>query len=123
MCVRSPCWPGGLESLGLRLLAVTDSEGRPYDYESSHPGSDLKLKIWIPGAENASRTAVITYRLKRGLRFYPDHDAFNWIVTGKAWEVPIERASARVQLTDWWQGGWPCGPTTSSCCRGKRTRG
>ncbi|MEA5442719.1 DUF2207 domain-containing protein [Cyanobium gracile] len=90
--------PGGLEPLGLRLLAVTDPEGRPYRYESSHPGSDLKLKIWIPGAENASRTAVITYRLKRGLRFYPDHDEFNWNVTGNAWEVPIERASAQVRL-------------------------
>ncbi len=90
--------PGGLEPLGLRVIAVTDPEGRPYRYESSHPGSDLKLKIWIPGAENASRTAVITYRLKRGLRFYPDHDEFNWNVTGNAWEVPIERASARVQL-------------------------
>lgn len=90
--------PGGLEPLGLRVLAVTDPEGRPYRYESSHPGSDLKLKIWIPGAENTSRTAVITYRLKRGLRFYPDHDEFNWNVTGNAWEVPIARASARVQL-------------------------
>ncbi len=90
--------PGGLEPLGLRVIAVTDPEGRPYRYESSHPGSDLKLKIWIPGAENASRTAVITYRLKRGLRFYPDHDEFNWNVTGNAWEVPIEGASARVQL-------------------------
>ncbi len=90
--------PGGLEPLGLRVIAVTDPEGRPYRYESSHPGSDLKLKIWIPGAENASRTAVITYRLKRGLRFYPDHDEFNWNVTGNGWEVPIERASARVQL-------------------------
>ncbi len=90
--------PGGLEPLGLRVLAVTDPEGRPFRYESSHPGADLKLKIWIPGAENASRTAVITYRLKRGLRFYPDHDEFNWNVTGNAWEVPIERASAAVQL-------------------------
>lgn len=90
--------PGGLEPLGLRVLAVTDPEGRPYRYESSHPGSDLNLKIWIPGAENTSRTAVITYRLKRGLRFYPDHDEFNWNVTGNAWEVPIERASALVRL-------------------------
>ncbi len=90
--------PGGLEPLGLRVLAITDPEGRPYRYESSHPGSDLKLKIWIPGAENASRTAVISYRLKRGLRFYPDHDEFNWNVTGNAWEVPIAQASARVQL-------------------------
>lgn len=90
--------PGGLEPLGLQVLAVTDPEGRPYRYESSHPGSDLKLKIWIPGAENASRTAVISYRLKRGLRFYPDHDEFNWNVTGNAWEVPIAQASARVQL-------------------------
>lgn len=90
--------PGGLEPLGLRVLAVTDPEGRPYRFESSHPGSDLNLKIWIPGAENTSRTAVITYRLKRGLRFYPDHDEFNWNVTGNAWEVPIERASALVRL-------------------------
>jgi uncharacterized membrane protein YgcG len=90
--------PGGVEPLGLRLISVTDPDGLPYRYERSQPEADLILKIFIPGAENASRTAVITYRLKRGLRFYPDHDEFNWNVTGNAWEVPIERASALVQL-------------------------
>ncbi len=90
--------PAGLEPLGLRLISITDPEGKPYRYERSHPGSDLKLKIFIPGAENASRTAVITYRLQRGLRSYPDHDEFNWNVTGNAWEVPIERASVQVRL-------------------------
>ena len=90
--------PGGLEPLGLQVISITDPAGRPYRYESSHQGSELSLKIFIPDAENASRTALITYRLKRGLRFYPDHDEFNWNVIGNGWKVPIERASARVQL-------------------------
>ncbi len=90
--------PAGLEPLGLQVISITDPDGTPYRTERSYPGRDLKLKIFIPGAENASRTAVITYRLKRGLRFYPDHDEFNWNVTGNDWEVPIERASAQVLL-------------------------
>ena len=92
--------PQGPEPLGWRLLSITDGEGHPYRYETSTQGSDRQLKIFIPQAHDASRTAVIRYRVRNGIRFYPDHDEFYWNVTGNGWRIPIERAEARVLLPE-----------------------
>lgn len=92
--------PQGPEPLGWRLLSITDGQGHPYRYETSTQGRDRQLKIFIPQAQDASRTAVIRYRVRNGIRFYPDHDEFYWNVTGNAWRIPIDRAEARVLLPE-----------------------
>ncbi len=92
--------PQGPEPLGWRLLSITDGEGHPYRYETSILGGERQLKIFIPQAHDASRTAVIRYRVRNGVRFYPDHDEFYWNVTGNGWRIPIERAQARVLLPE-----------------------
>ncbi len=52
----------------------------------------------MPGAADATRTVVLRYRAKNGLRFFEDHDELYWNVTGDEWDVPIEAASARIVL-------------------------
>ncbi len=74
--------PGGLEPLGLKLLSVTDTDGTAYRTESRQVGNEEELRIFVPGAEDATRKAVLRYRVRNGLRFYDDHDEFNWNVTG-----------------------------------------
>ena len=91
--------PQGLNyTLRLRVEAVTDDEGRALDYESSRERHYRKLKIWVPGAQDATRTVRIRYRVDNALRFFEEHDELYWNVTGDEWEVPIESASAFVQL-------------------------
>jgi uncharacterized membrane protein YgcG len=52
----------------------------------------------VPGAVNASRTVVLHYRARNGLRFFPDHDELYWNVTGDEWDQRIEAASALIEL-------------------------
>jgi hypothetical protein len=52
----------------------------------------------VPGAVDATRSVRLRYRVANGLRFFEDHDELYWNVTGDAWEVPIESASATVHL-------------------------
>ncbi|WP_216904064.1 DUF2207 domain-containing protein [Synechococcus sp. CCY 9618] len=92
--------PGGLEPLGLKLISVADGDGRAYRTETRTVGNEEELRIFVPGAENATRTAVLRYRVANGVRFYADHDAFNWNVTGNGWEIPIDRVSALVLLPE-----------------------
>ncbi|KMM17406.1 DUF2207 domain-containing protein [Synechococcus sp. GFB01] len=96
--------PDGIEPLGLTLLSASDEAGHPYRTETRRLGGDLDLRIFVPGAEDATRTVVLRYRVRNGVRFYPDHDELNWNVTGNAWEIPIDRVSARVQLPEGVQG-------------------
>jgi hypothetical protein len=91
--------PGGLNyTLRLDVLSVTDDGGGGLRYEASRERHYRKLKIWVPGAVDATRTVVIRYRVRNGLRFFDEHDELYWNVTGDEWDVPIEAAGAIVRL-------------------------
>ena len=93
--------PQGLNyTLRLDVDSITDAEDRPLKYENSRERHYRKLKIWVPGATDATRTVKLRYRVSNGLRFFDEHDELYWNVTGDEWEVPIESASALVQLPD-----------------------
>lgn len=91
--------PGGAAyRLRLSLDGVSDSDGRPLRVERSREGLAADLKIFVPGASDASRTIVIRYTVGRGLRFFDDHDELYWNVTGDEWPYPIAAARARISL-------------------------
>jgi hypothetical protein len=80
------------------LTGVSDENNSPLKYQVGYAGGDKKLKIWVPGADNAVKTVKIRYTLPNALRFFPDHDELYWNVTGNKWEIPIASASARIYL-------------------------
>ena len=86
------------------LVSVTDDQGNELKVEKSRERHYLKLKIWVPGAEDATRHVVLKYRAKNGLRFFDDHDELYWNVTGDEWEVPIEKATSTIELPSGAQG-------------------
>jgi uncharacterized membrane protein len=93
--------PQGLNyTLRLDVESVTDDEGRELRYESSRERHYRKLKIWVPGAVDATRTVKLRYRVPNALRFFEQHDELYWNVTGDEWEVPIASASALVRLPE-----------------------
>jgi uncharacterized membrane protein YgcG len=85
-------------SLLLSLRNVTDDAGRPLRYEESREGHYRKVKIWVPETVDAVRTVVLQYQVRNALRFFPEHDELYWNVTGDEWPVPIETASARIEV-------------------------
>ncbi|MGH7534656.1 MAG: DUF2207 domain-containing protein, partial [Gemmatimonadales bacterium] len=85
-------------TLRLDLLGATGPDGKPLKVESHRERHYIKYKIRVPGAENATRSVVLRYRAKNGLRFFEDHDELYWNVTGDEWDVPIEAATARIEL-------------------------
>jgi len=85
-------------TLGLDVRGATDGDGRPLRVETGRERHYVKLRMWIPGAEDATRTAVLHYRATNALRFFDEHDELYWNVTGDEWDVPIEAATARIEL-------------------------
>ena len=91
--------PQGLNySLFLSIKSVTDADGNRLKYESSRERHYRKLKIYVPNADNSTQTISIDYTVSDALRFFEDHDELYWNVTGDAWDVPIESASAHIVL-------------------------
>ena len=98
--------PGGTNySLFLKVDSVTDENERPLKYEVSRDGPYKKVKIYIPGAVDTTKTVLIIYSAPNAVRFFDDHDEFYWNVTGNDWPVPIDHASALVSLPEAAAGG------------------
>ena len=57
-------------TLGVDVLGATDQDGRQLRVETSRERHYLKVKMWVPGAENATRTITLRYRATNGLRFF-----------------------------------------------------
>jgi hypothetical protein len=93
------------ERLDVDLTRITDDRGQPLEYESSKEGWTRRFKIWVPGAQDATRTIVIAYVLHNAIRFFDEGnigplDELYWNVTGNEWEIGIEQATARITLPE-----------------------
>jgi uncharacterized membrane protein len=91
--------PQGLNyTLFLEPLSITDDNAHAIKYEQSRQGRYTKFKIYVPDANDATRTVIIRYRILNAIRFFDDHDELYWNVTGDDWDVPIESATAHIEL-------------------------
>lgn len=95
------------ERLDVELISVTDEVGEPLRFETGNQDRwTRRFQVWVPGAEDATRTVVIKYMVRNVIRFFEDGseigplDELYWNVTGNNWEIPIEAASARVVLPE-----------------------
>lgn len=86
--------------LRLQVESVTLDDGTPLRTEESREGGYLKIKAWVPGASDVTRTVVIEYRVPNALRFFETHDELYWNVTGLDWDVPLGHATAEVILPE-----------------------
>src|SRR5260221_3642330 len=85
-------------TLGVSLQSAREDQGQNRRTKTSREGANVKYKVWIPGAVNATRTLVLRYHATNGLRFFDEHDELYWNVTGDEWEVPIRVATAEIDL-------------------------
>jgi hypothetical protein len=95
------------ERLDVDLVSITDGNGAPLEYEESNQGRwTRRFQIWVPGAQDTTRTVVIRYVLHNVVRFFREGsdvgplDELYWNVTGNEWEIPIEAVSVRVILPE-----------------------
>ncbi len=85
-------------SIRLDLVSATDDQGQALRTETSREGHYVQYKIWVPGAEDASRTIALRYRARNALRFFEEHDELYWNVTGDEWDVPLGMVTAAIRL-------------------------
>lgn len=84
--------------LFLNLESITDESGSPLRFEQSKERGNRKFKIYVPNAWDVTRTITLRYTIPNALRFFEEHDELYWNVTGTEWDVPIQAASALVEL-------------------------
>ena len=83
-------------SLFVKIDGVSDENGTSLKYEKSTSNGFLRLKIYVPGAVDTSRTVNIEYSVANATKFFDSHDEFYWNVNGNDWTVPMDSVSAVV---------------------------
>ncbi len=86
--------------LFLDIEKARDEAGRELRTEVTRDRHYRKIKVWVPGAENATRTLTLKYHVPNALKFFEEHDELYWNVTGTEWDIPIRRATAFIELPD-----------------------
>jgi uncharacterized membrane protein len=93
--------PHGLNyTLFIEDVSATDDVGQKLKLEQNREGRYLKFKIYVPAAEDATRTITLHYRVLDAIRFFADHDELYWNVTGDEWQNAIELVTARIVLPE-----------------------
>ena len=92
----------GLEfALRVDDIHASDENVKPLATEVTRSGGAIRIKVLVPGATDAARTVVITYRVRRALIDVDDHEELYWNVTGTEWDVPIRQVEAVVASPPW----------------------
>jgi len=84
--------------LRVHVVGATDEDGEPLKYEVERERHYRKIKMWVPGANDAMRTILLHYKVDNALGYFEDHDELYWNVTGDEWDFPVGNATARVTL-------------------------
>ena len=85
-------------TLLLDQISATDNDGEKLKLEQNREGRNIKFKIYVPAAEDATRTILLHYRVLDALRFFADHDELYWNVTGNEWDNQIDLVTAHIEL-------------------------
>jgi uncharacterized membrane protein len=85
-------------TLLLDEISATDRDGQKLKLEQDREGRYIKFKIYVPEAEDATRTILLHYRVLDAVRFFRDYDELYWNVTGNEWQDPIELVTAHIEF-------------------------
>ncbi len=88
---------------GIRIskVQVFDEQNKPYKFQTKENRQLLEIKIGDPDKLiTGVHVYNIEYKVEKGILFFEDHDELYWNVTGNQWKVPIEEASAVVNLPE-----------------------
>ncbi len=89
----------GKTSIGIDAVRVTDETGAVYPFTTERFGPNLRIKIGDPNAlVTGTKTYVISYRVSRAIGYFGSYDEFYWNVTGSGWSIPIDEASAVINI-------------------------
>jgi hypothetical protein len=86
-------------NLKLSNISIEDEQGKSYQFEVSNYGNNKRIKIGNPNLEVVGKQIYnIKYEIKKGIRYFEDHDELYWNPIGTGWTTSIEKSSSQVSL-------------------------
>ena len=88
-------------SVDFEVVSVErDGQPEPFRQEAIDHGTRLMIGNAEVLLDYGQHSYDITYRTRRQIRYFDDHDELMWNVTGNFWDFPILQATATVALPE-----------------------
>ncbi len=88
-------------ALEFKNFSVVDEKGKPYPFNQSKKGENIRLKIGDPNKTiTGVNTYTLSYKVIGALTYFSDHDELYWNITGNDWPVSINSVTATVYLPE-----------------------
>jgi uncharacterized membrane protein len=88
---------GGLFTYKYSGFLVTNENGRAYNFTKEDDWTNINIKV---GEEEKLITGqhsyFLSYKIRRGINYFEDHDELYWNAVGTEWENPINIAVAEI---------------------------
>ncbi len=89
---------GNNRKIKIKDIDVFDENGNNRKFKISSEGGNKKIKIGDPKKKvDGKQVYLIKYTVKRAINYFNTHDELYWNVVGDQWDIPIEKASAKIE--------------------------
>ena len=86
-------------TLSLKISSVTDENGQPYKYTTSHQNDNEVLKIGEADKfVHGQKTYKISYGVLNVINYQADRDEFYWDINGDQWPQVFGTVTARIHI-------------------------
>ena len=87
----------GKFKLRLSDFKVTDESGKELSFEQSNGGGETELKIGDADVLiSGEHEYDISYKVKRAVNYFEDHDELYWNAIGGGWDIPINKSEVNI---------------------------
>jgi uncharacterized membrane protein YgcG len=87
--------------LDIDVESIKTGNGQNVPYSTSTSGENLVIKIGDPNKTiTGENIYTIAYTVKGASTYYSDHDELYWNLVGTNWQVPVAKARATIDLSD-----------------------
>jgi len=92
---------GGIYTVKIGNVSVLDEQNQKYVFSTSTSGNNFRIKIGDQDAlVSGQKTYIISYKVKRAINYFEDHDELYWNAIGGNWTADIKKALIRITFPD-----------------------
>jgi len=92
---------GGIYTVKIGNISVNDEQNQEYAFSTSKQGNNIRIKIGDSNVfVSGQKTYIISYKVKKAINYFEDHDELYWNAIGGSWSVDIKNSLVRISFPE-----------------------
>ncbi len=92
---------GGIYTVKIGNISVNDEQNQEYVFSTSRQGNNIRIKIGDSNVfVSGQKTYIISYKVKKAINYFEDHDELYWNAIGGNWPVDIKNSLVKISFPE-----------------------